>query len=261
MEKYTIITRSKETVLLEHTVWPYLEERSIIKEGLIITHSIGVVVRVLRKLGYEVGPVGDPWHRNYININGMPATTSLVLRDVDISDKEKFKNLLGTLQVLGYYIAIMEDQQEYKPLNKQIEKDILKLGIHWEARKTSLFNLVIEAKYDVEVEIGPDFPKFLYHTTLNNKVPKILKIGLSPKSGEKLSLHPGRVYLAGSIETAAELADMMHRMDPPDKLRIILKIQTSKLRSHTRFFMDPNANDAIYTYDNIPPDAISVDNQ
>jgi len=54
----------------------------------------------------------------------------------------------------------------------------------------------IEPKYDYEVDI----PNILYHTSPIKFKHKILKNGLSPRSGNKLTNHPERIYLLNDIE-------------------------------------------------------------
>jgi hypothetical protein len=57
---------------------------------------------------------------------------------------------------------------------------------------------IIEPKYDYEVVI----PKKLYHASPIKFKDKILKKGLSPKSGNKIANHPNRVYLTDDMEKA-----------------------------------------------------------
>lgn len=259
MKKNYLLYRSKETIILENTLWPHLENRKRLAEGLIITHPIPTALRVLNTLGYKGSVPRDMFNRkNYISINGVPVIPVIVLRDIDISNEEKFINLLHTINLLGYYVAQVIDGQNNK-LEIEDQKDILKLGPKYDEISDQLISIAIEAKYDVEID-NNSLPEYLYHTTLTNKVPKIKKMGLSPKSGEKMSMHPSRIYVATSELQAIKLAYMMSRAHPEED-RVILKIDTSKLRSQARFFVDPNADEAIYTYINIPPNAISVDNQ
>ena len=63
----------------------------------------------------------------------------------------------------------------------------------------------IEAKYDYEVNT----PKILYHASPIRFKHKILKYGLTPKSGSKLSEHPDRIYLTDDINKAIEFGEYL----------------------------------------------------
>ena len=95
---------------------------------------------------------------------------------------DKLSKYLPMINNLGYFISsvfIGDDKIEYKEdYLPNIECD----------------NIFIEAKYDYEVKI----PKLLFHTSPIIFKNKILKNGLTPKSGNKLSNHPNRIYLSNS---------------------------------------------------------------
>jgi hypothetical protein len=58
--------------------------------------------------------------------------------------------------------------------------------------------IYLEPKYDIEVEV----PKILYHASPLKFKDKISKIGFIPKSGNKLSKHPDRIYVTDNLQTA-----------------------------------------------------------
>jgi glycosyltransferase involved in cell wall biosynthesis len=65
--------------------------------------------------------------------------------------------------------------------------------------------IFIEPKYDYQVDI----PKVLYHTSPLKFKEKILKSGLSPRSGNKLSNHPDRIYLTNSFNKCIRFGEYL----------------------------------------------------
>jgi len=252
-----MLKRSKETVILENTILPFLNDRKTIKEGLIVTHPIPIAVKVLDKLGYDAEVIDDPFERDYISLDGDPIITSLMLTRVDISNKEKFINLLRTINSLGYYVSTIINPNSPTRITPAKVKQILDLSNEYEIIKNVLVNILIEAKFDIEL-IKSNLPDKLYHVTTSDRYVKISKIGLTPKSGSKLALHPERVYMAGSIETAFELVQMFGAMVDDDVHYIILEIDTKSFSPRVRIFVDPNAENVVWTYSNIPPSNIKL---
>jgi hypothetical protein len=129
----------------------------------------------------------------------------------------------------------------------------------------------VEPKYDVEVDVS-NF-KYLYHITFDcyyesklNTIKlgnKIQDVGLTPKTKSKLSNHPERVYLLTDKDSIIGLANALYRKTKSDikkyiKKIYILKIDTTKI-SNIKFYNDPNMEDAVWTFQNIPPLFIEVD--
>lgn len=124
-------------------------------------------------------------------------------------------------------------------------------------------------------------PEFLYHLTPTNKLSKIFKNGLVPKSNSKVSKHPERIYFLTN-----ELSDSYYKMfvnqlyktqlektlnlsglsksEIKEKLNEPRKIEYSLLQIRTdlclnlKLYGDPNMEGAGWTYNNIPPQAIKV---
>lgn len=107
-----------------------------------------------------------------------------------------------------------------------------------------------EAKYDPEVEI----PKYVYHTTTTRFVDKIKQIGLTPKTLEKRSAHPERIYVSLSKKDSDLLFKGLKQHFGKNQ-GVELTIDTSLLKG--TFYEDPNfKGQGAYTYQNIPPQAI-----
>ena len=120
-------------------------------------------------------------------------------------------------------------------------------------------------------------PNFLYHVTNKHNVDSILTNGLVPKFKDKDDNHIERIYLtpfyyADQFEDlanqlrAAEIQDFVqrYRSKVKEKLKFkdfeytVLRIDTNKITYPIKFYRDPQLPGAVWTFDNIPPQAISV---
>ena len=110
------------------------------------------------------------------------------------------------------------------------------------------------------------------NATKTNRVKKILNIGLTPKTHNKKFNYPDRVYFFLNEPSYDEWIDIIEEFYSAElkayKMRqtnnlpyegsyTVLSIDTEKIKN-TDFFYDPNAENCVYTYDNIPPEAIEV---
>ena len=106
----------------------------------------------------------------------------------------------------------------------------------------------------------------LFHSTPIIYLSKILKIGLVPRAKSSIFLYPDRVYCMkgnhlrdNQIITLKDIQTTRSVDDPNvDNRHVILIIDIKKIPNNVKFFIDPKCDDAIYTHDNIPPDAISI---
>lgn len=150
-------------------------ERLAIVEGLIFTYpadkSIGVLKRRFPELDIEIESDGE------IYIENQPP--------------QELGKYLPIITNLGYFISKYTiNGEEWFNRPKENEKPIA---------------FYIEAKYDYEVDI----PKTLYHASPIKLKHKILKYGLSPRSGSKLSEHPERIYLTDDFNKAVEFGEYL----------------------------------------------------
>lgn len=160
------------------------------------------------------------------------------------------------LDSLGYYVA-----NEYEFNNYEIDMEKTSLdNLSKRFLYTRKFNLQIEPKYDSP--INPE--SFTYHVTPDFNWIKVRTLGLTPKTQSKIAYHPERIYLLnkadmGDIDQFAISLWEHSKNKKIIKNMELLKIDMSKLKNH-KFYEDPNMSDdadAIYTYENIPPYAIS----
>jgi len=149
--------------------------RLSIVEGLIFTYPINKSVDILNRrfneLNIEIEKDGE------IYIENQPP--------------QELSKYLQLITNLGYFISKWTSNgEEWFNKSKETDKPIA---------------FYIEAKYDYEVDI----PKILYHASPIKLKHKILKYGLSPRSGSKLSEHPDRIYLTDDIIKAIEFGEYL----------------------------------------------------
>lgn len=168
------------------------------------------------------------------------------------------------LDSLGYYISNKDQVRNYKlKFEKTSMEDLSKRFLY-----TQIFYLQIEPKYDNPVRPH----KKLYHLTPDYNWKKIRTLGLTPRTQNKKILnHPGRIYLISVDKMNESFFDNFAEslwFESKDKEYIqnmeLLEIDTDKLKGN-KFYEDPNTGgdeeeeyeeEAIYTYENIPPFAI-----
>lgn len=141
-----------------------------------------------------------------------------------------------------------------------VEKNNGQRTIQYEPRHQNAVNDIVQ---DAE---------YIFHITKTNRVKKILNIGLTPKTHNKKFNYPDRVYFFLKEPSYKEWLDIIEEFYSAElkayKMRqtnnlpyegsyTVLSIDTGKIKN-TNFFYDPNAENCVYTYDNIPPEAIEV---
>jgi RNA:NAD 2''-phosphotransferase len=114
---------------------------------------------------------------------------------------------------------------------------------------TGIVSLQYEAKFDIKIE---KLPNILYHLTVEDKLNKILKNGLTPKSSTQFFSFKDRIYLSTNLESLIDLAQQKNYIIGGRKF-ILLQINGLSLNDGIRFFKDPNFENGVYTLENISP--------
>jgi hypothetical protein len=186
-------------------------------------------------------------------IEGLIHTYS-INKSIDII-KRRFPYLKCDLEEDGeiYIEGKFNDIKNYNPLFNNLGYFISKLtfnGSDWtnnysdESKPIALF---LEPKYDVKIE---PLPNILYHASIKKFDKRIEKIGLIPKSGNKLSNYTDRIYLTDKLEIAKLFALNLKKEYNTDYS--IYKINTNEL--NINLYEDINLkNGGYYTLSNIPP--------
>ena len=215
-------------------------EESSLYEGLDITHPRGTAIHMIQT-----------WCNCKVFAD---SNTNKIIIYISYYTKKEYDNLLRLINNLGWFVSMYSNNYiEYKKYNYN---DVIKL-----IENKNVVSIILESKFDIQLDDSKiSAIDKLYHISPSNREEKILKIGLSPKSKEKLVKHPERIYLLLNIKDAEFLANdtKFNKNNEPMTVFLIDNKELS-LRRKIRFFEDPNfGNRGIYTYENIPPQFISV---
>jgi len=220
--------------------YKYIEFVQQLKEGLITTHDITKYSHIITNYLHQIG----------------------VEYSIDITDKFQFKLTIETNNVdlievinhdcytLGYfpsyYWIILDNKM------KNGFKEISTLPIN-----TKSVQIQYESKYDDGLYKNDIIcPDKLYHLSKQENKDSILKKGIYPKSKNRLSVHPERIYLFEDVNNYEVLFNKMKFIDSEKNDYLLLEIDCSidKLFLHT----DPNYRLGYFTYDNINPKNIRI---
>lgn len=200
-------------------------DRLTLVEGLIYTHPVDKSVDILkRRFPYLDIEVGED-HEIYI-----------------YELKHKINHYLPIITNLGYFISqISYDSQNWE------------MGIDNNSYPEAI---CLEAKYDYEVSI----PSILYHTSPLKFKNKILKGGLSPRSGNKLSKHPERIYLTDDLNTAIQFGSYLKNFDNDNEFyQDGYCIYSIDGKGISKLYSDVNFREGgFYTLNNIKPEFIKL---
>ena len=197
-------------------------ETSYIKEGLIKTQPADKSLEIIKRR---------------FNINGEVKEDG----EIELWDLEKeLDSYVPIINNLGYFIASKLVNNKWYRYSDKVDGKVE--------------NIVIEAKYDIIIN---DIPDILYHTSLSKNDNRIENIGLTPRSGNKLSNHPDRIYLTDDINVAHKFGEYLeHFDDVGDGGYTIWTIHTNGL--DVKLYSDVNfRGKGFYTTTNIPPNHLS----
>lgn len=226
----------------------------VIQEGLIKSYNADFIVNTLKNRFYLTSNWKE--YLNNIIYQGYIKTDSSTLRfgkrDKETSvieliipnNTSDIDRITKFIEACGWYKATQEVVPQCK------NGDIL---------------LIFEKKYQIPLKNdGVQVPNILYHITQKCYLEKIKERGLIPKSGNKLSKHPERIYFL----TSKPREDILWKIAKQFFIRndsneyvernvmVLLTIDISKVKKKLKFFSDPNADECVYTYDNINPNLI-----
>jgi len=198
--------------------------KMMLGEGLIMTHDI------VKVLTFCTTYMSNKWDVHMEKERGI----------IWFKSKTKDRNidyLITYMNNMGYFLSGFYNNERF-------------LGARYDGDDWTLIKF--EAKFDMEYVI---YGSHIYHVTDKKYIPKILKYGLIPKSKNKITSHPDRIYLTDKIESAKQIAIIFKNggfMVEP----VLLKINLDKL--HIKYMIDRQFPDGFYTTQNIPPQNIEV---
>lgn len=156
------------------------------------------------------------------------------------------------VSTLDIHVSTGDTFKDTKRLYDILKEKISRYGWYIEERSVELKRglVTLYPNYDERIT---DIPAFLYHFADPSDVDEILRRGLIPTEGKASDWHdhsyPPRVFLTLEPE-----------LEKPGKA--ILKIDTRKLRSGTKFYKDHRWTlDSVWTPTHIPPEAITFEEE
>jgi hypothetical protein len=169
------------------------------------------------------------------------------LYDLNLKNLEFYFSLIGNL---GYFISEYEHNNIIKKYNKD---DIMFL--FYKNFKIDI-TIYVEPYYDIEIKNIPDI---LFHITPNIFVDKILKYGLFPKSKNKISFHPDRIFLCNDNIKTKILCNKFKKLSNYGCDWKILKINSKDIKD-LKLYEDPNyrSDGGLYCLNNIENKYIEI---
>lgn len=215
----------------------YLQKQDKLYEGLIKTYPMDVVIQEL--------------HDNYF----------------DAFEKDSAND---TKIIVVYGVQVYEDEEENDEilLKSIMNKNgyILKEKIKSFEGDDYHYDYYFTPKFSYEsTEEAYSGDMCVYHLTNDYYINKILKNGLVPKTKNKIENHPDRVYVTKKKNMNNKFILQMYKYMKNHtykkiKKLYILKIDLSKCEDK-RFFWDPSAPNGMFTYENIPPQCITIEKE
>lgn len=220
-----------------------------LKEGLILTHNLDTTIHLMNiDISKVVGYTDD------FKIKKLDDKTSfrIILFSCknEINFEEKLKFIIQLCNNFGYFPSYY-----YLTLNtNQQIKDKYNLNQILSFDNIIELDIIFESKFGNELEI----PNIMYHLTKKKYIEKIFKYGLSPKSHNKLSIHPDRIYINYNINDCYNLYKRFKSFDKQNNINdeyVILEINLNEpyyndLKNGFRIYKDENSI-GVYTYNNI----------
>lgn len=228
-----------------------IEEQSLLYEGLIVSYSPQYMINQINRLTNNKAKIS--YNKNDPTVIGILLPYPF--------DQQMINQLLRHFDVGGWELAttnLIDNRQKqrgtYGPRRVAVadtkNRNQIPTLIN-DASPTSQLQMVLEAKfgYDVAQEVARNW-EYVYHATPTNKVQKILKQGLTPKSGQKMAAHADRIYIALSEQDARMFTQMVDSPTP----WTILRISTQFLKQPgVRLYTDPAFDGGYFTLSNINP--------
>ena len=216
----------------------HLIKSNRIYEGLIHTVSLDTTAEML-----------DKWSGSGNKFKVSPKSSKVIITFIKELDKNESDYLLKLINNLGWFPSSMLINRSELKWQKFDLEEFIRMG-----QDGKVMSIQLEAKYDLEGNIY-DFD-VMYHVAQSINREKILRIGLVPKSKEKITKHPERVYLIDSENDANQIAFQFQRKMGDEIKWSLFEIDFKRVRKNDptiRLFSDPNFRGAFYTLSNIPP--------
>lgn len=158
--------------------------------------------------------------------------------------------LIRDCEIFGYFPSVfMIDVVNIKPNLKTIDEFVVYVKIYKLPDKYSEIYFQFESWLDNVI----DTPTVMYHVCRTIDLDKIIRYGISPKSKQRISFHPERIYLITTIEKANEIIRKFKETDKEETDYSILKIENIEETKDYKLLVRIVPNfDGYYTTQNIP---------
>lgn len=202
-------------------------QRKLIYENISFSCSISLIIRKIREMG----------SKEYLNYGNNKIVIGFPLSK---NNEDNYRKLNHFMDIqCGWKHSTTTKGRGITPEDKLdfMKNDFGKVFLQY------------EPKFDVE--IGYNL-KILYHLTPFDKLERMLKKGLSPRSSDNFFEFNNRIYFSKNIDPLYDLARRKFEIASPKSKKIkVFAILQVHPESRIRFFEDPNFPDGVYTMENI----------
>lgn len=216
----------------------------IIDEGLIKSYDIDKVVSFIKKC---------------FNLNGNDDKTQLAGlfkkygKDIDVGYNGKIRKVSND----SVEVVLSNDKSYLKDKLDYYFKKYGYINSRTDNEPDDTTRYVYEKKYGEEIKLFQliNDCEYLYHVTSRSNIENIQKKGIKAKSATNPYgyMHDERVYLFLDYPTDEDEIFLFGQDEP-----VIFKVILNKLPLNYTFYYDPRMDNALYTYEQIPPEAIEV---
>lgn len=223
----------------------YQENRSLpvlINEGLIQSYDIDTVISVIKSCcNLKRNEDTISIENNILDNNSYNGTIKKLNNDTITINLKDETSYLKLKEKLSYYF------KKYGYINSRIDDEL-------DGSKTFFY----EKKYPEEMNMFQLIQQYecLYHVTSKKNINNILKKGIKAKSADIPYgyMHDERIYLFLKYPTEDNIK-AVSVINP-----VVIKINLEKLPLNYTFYHDPRLNNAVFSYEQIPPEAIEIIN-
>lgn len=237
---YPILRDKNYGNLWKEKIWEHIQSQQLLKEFITKTINVEKTIELFKKRFSDIEIDLNSYNDIVISLN---KTKTKYLKEIE-----------SFMDAYGYFLSNVSFKRG------KINIDQILAYLDYQNDNFS-YRLIYKAKYDIKINIKDE--EIYYHLVPDIYIDKIRRYGLTPKSKSKIANHPERIYLQIKLEKDfAE--DLYFAIDNPSTKKLIknyyiLKILGKDLNKlKINVYKDPDYNNGVWTYQNIPPDIIYI---
>jgi hypothetical protein len=224
----------------------YSEYLNLIKEGLIKTYNIE---KYSGTLDVEFNAIGVKFE---LDIKNKFKFDLRILNSKQLNQNQ-LDSIIIICNNLGYFPSYV------RLLNKFNKSNSFKYEKKYLSNTYKEIEITFEAKYeDGLYKNDLKIPEVAYHLSKQKYKEKILSIGLYPKSYNRKTKQPERIYLFYNLVDYDNLLILLKANDNYNLSEDNYVLLEVKLNDKMIIHTDPNYDKGFFTYDNISPKDIKV---